>query len=91
MTDAIPFSLSDDQGGDQSFPGSRPALICFVKEDCPTCNTVMPVLQQFYDHYQGQLDFLVVGQDQKGNELLIKNHSLTVPILDDSALKVSFA
>ena len=91
MTDAIPFSLSDNQGGDQSFPGSRPALICFVKEDCPTCNTVMPVLQQFYDHYHDQLDFLVVGQDQKGNELLIKNHSLTVPILDDSALKVSFA
>ena len=39
------FSLADMAGGDRTFPTGSPALVCFVKEDCPTCNLVMPLLQ----------------------------------------------
>ena len=42
------FSLTDLVGQQVSFPGNRPSLVCFVKEDCPTCRTVMPVLSAMY-------------------------------------------
>ena len=45
MTMAVPpFSLQNTRGDDVSFPGARQSLVCFVKEDCPTCREVMPVL-----------------------------------------------
>ncbi len=34
---------------------------------------------------------LAIGQERKGNEVLIERHGLTVPMPDDSALKASFA
>ena len=51
----------------------------------------MPVLQSFYIAYCEAIDIHVVGQTTEGNSLLISNHQLSVPVLDDSALQVSFA
>ena len=85
------FLLNDEQGTAHSFPGSRGSLICFVKEDCPTCNDVMPVLAGMQAAFNGVLDFFVPGQTVQGNRLLSQRHDLDFPLLDDSTLKVSFA
>jgi hypothetical protein len=85
------FSLRDSSGADRSFPSGRPTLIAIVKEDCPTCGIVMPILDTFHRAYGDALDVFVVGQTAEGNALLIERHGLQVPVLDDSKLKVSFA
>jgi hypothetical protein len=85
------FLLNDEHGKAHSFPGSRGSLICFVKEDCPTCNDVMPVLAGMQAAFNGVLDFYVPGQTTEGNRLLSQRHDLDFPLLDDSSLKVSFA
>ncbi len=85
------FLLRDQSDVDRSFPNGRPALIAMVKEDCPTCGIVMPLLEAFHRAYGDALDVLVVGQTQDGNTLLIDRHQLTCAVLDDSRLKVSFA
>ena len=46
MPDTLPsFSLDDQHRRAHSFPGGRPALLCFVKEDCPTCGLTMPLIE----------------------------------------------
>ena len=91
MSELPAFLLEDDAGGASSFPGSKPALICFVKEDCPTCNEVMPVIEAFFQAFASDVDILVPGQTLEGNRTLTAAHGLSVPVLDDSSLKVSFA
>ena len=91
MTQPPAFLLEDDGGEQHVFPGSAPAFICFVKEDCPTCNDVMPLIESAYRELGGKVDFFVCGQTREGNRTLVERHGLTVPILDDSSLKVSFA
>ena len=85
------FLLEDDRGKRCAFPGSKPALVCFVKDDCPTCHEVAPLLESAYRGLGEELDFFVCGQTVAGNRALAEKHGLTVPILDDSSLKVSFA
>ncbi len=92
MTGAMPpFSLSDLAGGDRAFPTGRRALVCFVKEDCHTCNLAAPVLQAFHNQWGDRADIWVVGQSAEGNHILIDRHGLTLPFLDDSSCKTSFA
>ena len=83
------FSLRDHNGEDRSFPAGRKSILCFVKEDCPTCNLVMPIVEAL--HREADAAVLVPGQTAAGNEALAERHALTVPLLDDSALKASFA
>jgi peroxiredoxin len=85
------FLLEDAAGEAVSFPSGRPALVCFVKEDCPTCNEVVPLLEAFHRAFGDRIAVLVPGQTQDGNATLVERHRLTVPLLDDSRLKVSFA
>jgi len=37
------FALNDLSGAMHSFPTGRLAMLCFVKEDCPTCGIAMPL------------------------------------------------
>ncbi len=85
------FALSDMSGDPASFPSGRPSVVCFIKEDCPTCNEIMPVLEGLYRTYGDSVDILLAGQTADGNRRLIETHGLTVPILDDSSLKVAWA
>ena len=39
------FALDDMSGAQHAFPKADRTVICFVKEDCPTCNLVMPLLE----------------------------------------------
>jgi thiol-disulfide isomerase/thioredoxin len=84
------FDLSDGAGRTRSFPSDRQALICFIKEDCPTCNQVMPVLDAFAKAYGDKVDILFAGQTVDGNAVLAEKHNPSFPILDDSSLKTSF-
>ena len=92
MTASDPgFSLSDLDGLPRQFPSGRPTLVCFVKEDCKTCNLVMPVLEAFHRTFGARADVLLVGQSTTGNATLKERHALTVPVLDDGDCRVSFA
>ncbi len=91
MTALPEFLLTDASGEDHSFAADRRSIICFVKEDCPTCNEVMPVLEALYQAFGGAVDFFVAGQTEDGNRRLQETHAPSFPILDDSRLKVSFA
>ena len=84
------FSLTNAGGARHVFPGQREALIAFIKEDCPTCNLAVPVIDALFMAHGGDIDFFVAGQTVDGNAKLAEVHGLAVPILDDSALKVSF-
>ncbi len=91
MPDSLPsFSRTDQHGWTFSFP-DHPALLCFVKEDCPTCDMTMPLIEAAWRAFQGEVDVLAIGQEAAGNALLIERHKLTGPMLDDSDLKLSHA
>jgi hypothetical protein len=85
-----PFTLNDATGNAWEFPTEQTTLLCFVKEDCPTCNTVMPLLEQIHRASDDGLTVLAAGQTSAGNAVLQEQHALTVPLLDDASLKVSF-
>ena len=83
------FALDDMSGAQHAFPKAARTVICFVKEDCPTCNLVMPLLEAANSSAEAVV--LTAGQTAEGNETLIERHGLKMPILNDSTLKVSFA
>ncbi|MEQ8857662.1 MAG: hypothetical protein RIC56_03365 [Pseudomonadales bacterium] len=84
------FQLTDGRGETRGFAGERPALVCFVKRDCPTCQEVMPVLAAMVRAFAGSATFLVVGQERDGNRQLEREHDLPFSLLDDDELTVSF-
>ncbi len=85
-----PFTLNDATGSAWAFPTEGTTLLCFVKEDCPTCDTIMPLLEWIHQSSGDNLTVMAAGQTTDGNALLRERHALTVPLLDDSSLKVSF-
>jgi AhpC/TSA family len=91
MSDSLPtFELHDARGTAQSFPSKRATLLCFVKEDCPTCGMTMPLIEAAHSAFGTHLNIWAIGQDADGNAKLVERYALTVPMLDDTALKVSF-
>ena len=88
---ATAFSLPDMAGEPRRFPTARPALITFVKEDCATCNLAAPLLEAFHRAWSEAADIWMVGQTADGNAILRDRHGLTLPILDDSALRTSLS
>ncbi len=91
MTETPAFNLRDMDGQTRAFPTGRPVLIAFVKEDCATCNLAAPVLEAFHRAWGEAADVWLVGQTTDGNAILRDRHGLTMPILDDSALRASLA
>jgi hypothetical protein len=91
VTTLLPhFSLSDTGGQTRAFPTGRLALLCFVKEDCPTCGLSMPLIEAAARAFGSAMDVWAIGQDAEGNALLEERYNLTLPMLDDSALRVSY-
>ena len=84
------FTLPDLAGNSRSFPTGRTAMLCFVKEDCPTCGIAMPLIEAFHRAFSSKADILAIGQDAAGNRILAQRYNLTCPMLDDSALHASF-
>ena len=92
MAQSLPapaFELRDGAGRSHRLP-STAAVVAFVKEDCPTCNEVMPVLIALHRAFGARVPFLVVGQNEAGNRLLESRYAASFGILDDSELQVSF-
>jgi len=84
------FALADQAGQPRTFPSLRPVLLCFVKEDCPTCGLSLPLIEAAHRAFASRLDVWAIGQDAEGNALLTARHHLSLPMLDDSALLVSY-
>ncbi len=84
------LTLRDAAGRDHTLASARDALLCFVHDGCPTCDLTLPLLERIYRHFGGALDVVAIGQEAAGNAALVARHRLTVPMLDDSALKLSF-
>ncbi|MDZ7727446.1 MAG: TlpA disulfide reductase family protein [Dehalococcoidia bacterium] len=86
------FSLNDTTGATRTFPGTRPALLAFVKEDCPTCQMSMPLIEAAQQAFAEHLDVWSIGQDAEGNanQRAEQHGTTTGPMLDDSDLRVSF-
>ena len=82
------FQLDNQSGDPVALPDDNASIICFVKQDCPTCQLVMPVLEQL--HAEGHR-IIAIGQTTEGTQQLITDFNLTLPFLDDSKLKISFA
>lgn len=85
------FTLYDSAGIEHSFPTGRAVLLCFVKEDCPTCVLSMPLVEAAGAAFGANMDVWAIGQDGEGNARLVERFGSDAPMLDDSALKVSFA
>ena len=93
MTEAAPlppFALADLDGATRAFPSGRHALLCFVKEDCPTCILSMPLIQAAAGAFGEAMDIWTVTQDPDSGRALGRRFP-GVTLLDDSALKTSFA
>jgi hypothetical protein len=84
------FALKDLAGQEYKFPSGRITLLCFVKEDCATCQMTMPIIEAAHEAFAAKLTVLAIGQDAEGNARLVEQHHAKVPMLDDSELKVSF-
>ena len=80
-----------EEAATHRFPSNKPSLVCFVKDDCPNCQVVLPVLVALYESVGSEVDFFVIGQTTDGNARLTETHQPGFPILDDSSLKVSFS
>ncbi|MGH7935265.1 MAG: TlpA family protein disulfide reductase [Candidatus Binataceae bacterium] len=50
----------------------------------------MPLIEHAHRAFGANVDVVAIGQDREGNEALAARHKLSVPMLDDSALAVSF-
>ena len=85
------FTLTDTGGVARAFPSGRPALLCFVHEECATCDLSLPLIEAAQRAFGHAVDVWAIGQDAEGNAVLAARHNLTLPLLDDSALGVSFA
>lgn len=89
-TEQPKFSLNDLEGATHTFPNNQPTLVCFVKEDCDTCNTAAPVLEAFHKAYGTNVKVLLIAQSGDANATYIDRHELTMPILDDCSCKTAF-
>ena len=85
------FKLRDSADVERAFPNNRATLLCFVKEDCPTCGMSMALIEAAYRAFGKGVDVVAIGQDAEGNAKLVERYALSAPMLDDSGLAVSFA
>ena len=64
---ALPFTLLDSHGKSRAsseFHASGPALLCFYKTDCPTCNLAFPFVETIHQAYRSAgLTVMGIGQD----------------------------
>ena len=84
------FSLDDLSGQAHAFPTQRNTLVCFVKDDCETCNTAAPVLEALHKAHAGQVEVMLVSQSGPTNASFAARHSLSMPVLDDRTCKAAF-
>ncbi|APE43874.1 thiol-disulfide oxidoreductase [Sulfitobacter alexandrii] len=85
------FTLDTFGGDSRAFPTGRDALVCFVKEDCETCNTAAPVLETLHRAFGTEMDILLVSQSGEDTPVFGARHDLGMPLLDDRSCRTAFA
>jgi hypothetical protein len=85
------FTLADLTGAVLAFPTRRIALLCFVKQDCPTCVLSAPLITAAHRAFGAHAEVWAIAQDADGGRAFAAQHVPGVPVLDDAALRVSFA
>ena len=91
MTDQAPaFTLAEANGAARSFPTGRHSLLVFLKEDCPTCVLSAPLVDAAGASFGERIDAWAITQDHEGPGVFGARLPSGMPVLDDSALKVSF-
>lgn len=83
--------LQDMAGQPHTYPQDRQTVVCFVKEDCETCNTAAPVLEGLHKAFGEKIDVLLVSQSGNATKAFAERHALSMPLLDDRACKAAFA
>ena len=64
MTSSPPaLSLKGLDGQGFALPSGRQTLVCFVKEDCKTCNLVAPLVEAFHRRLGDSADIRLISQD----------------------------
>ncbi len=66
-------------------------VLAFVKDDCPTCELTSSLIDKIGETFAGPIDTWVVAQDEDGPDAYASRLPSNMPVLDDSALKVSYA
>ena len=84
------FTLSDDQGTAHHFPNHTPTLLAFVKEDCETCDLTLPLIEAIHQAAGTGVDVVAIAQGSADIPVLRDRHHLTMPMLDDAGLDVSY-
>lgn len=84
------FALPDAEGGVRQFPPGGPVLLALVKEDCDTCNLTLPLLESLHRASGDGLDVWVAVQKRDDIPVLRERHDLTMPLLDDDELDLSY-
>ncbi|MCR9126910.1 MAG: TlpA family protein disulfide reductase [Rhodobacteraceae bacterium] len=84
------LSLADLSGHPHDLPPAGAALICFVKDDCETCNVAAPVLGALHRAFGADVAVRVVAQSGAANQAFARRHALEMPVLDDTALRAAF-
>lgn len=91
MNKPIPgFSLTDQDGMTHAPPAQQPSLICFVKDDCETCNTAAPVLEALHRAFGNRIPVLLISQSGAATADFVARHSLSMPVLDDRLCQTAF-
>ncbi|MEM7217790.1 MAG: TlpA family protein disulfide reductase [Pseudomonadota bacterium] len=85
MGQAIEFELPDQQGETYAYSGA--GLVVFIKEDCPTCRQVLPLLNALA---ATSPPLIAIGQTVAGNRTLVEGGALRARLLDDAELLVSY-
>ena len=89
-TTAPTFTLADSGGIDRVFPTGKLTLLAFVKEDCATCVLSAPLIDAAGAAFGRVMETWVVAQDHEGPSVFEARINSGMPVLDDSALAVSF-
>ena len=91
MSSLPAFSLTGLDAQPHAFPTARPTLLCFVKADCPTCTLTAPLLEVAHRAFGHVADVWAITQDADGGVDAARRWGLTLPVLDDAALRTSYA
>jgi hypothetical protein len=91
VTRPSPFRLGALDGRERVFPSGRETLLCFVKDDCPTCRLTLPLVEAAHRRFGELVDVWLIAQDADGGRSVAGRLGEPVPVLDDSALRVSVA
>lgn len=91
MTETLkPFALEDRSGNSMDVPTGRASLLCFLKDDCPTCQIALPIIDAFHRAYGEQIDIIAVDQSDPAGGGVYAGDRTDIAILDDSACKTAF-